>query len=386
MNSFLAKNKDSRTYEEKISGEPKETQRNKRYAVNNFQDFVDEEYSGKSVQDIVTELKKIKETEDQQTYESALYGMLQDWINSNQKHGRGNYTIRVLFSNLRKYLLHFGIKTNEQDIKEYLTFGKRSREERYPLSQEEYSKIVNGVSRNPRLQALFLTLGSSGMRIGEAVNLKKSDLDISGERIKVNISSNTKTRAARSTYISKEAQKILEPILKNLEPDDYVFARKGCRLEERSVGTSLNRALDRIGFDKKYQSNGYSKITTHSFRSYFFTKAARKHGENYAHRMTGHGGYLMQYDRMTEEEKLEMYKELEPELVVFDQTRNELEIKRLQEENKSIEKLRAEVTDLKKKQANQDKLIVKNLEQQGRIPTSNISMLGLELEGNGTGS
>ena len=372
MSSFLAKNKDSRTYKEKISGEPKETQRNKLYAVNNFQDFVNEEYSGKSVQDIVTELKRIKQTEDQQTYEAALYGMLQDWINSNQKHGRGNYTIRVLFSNLRKYLLHLGIKTNEQDIKEYLTFGKRTKEERYPLSNEEYFKIINGLARNPRLQALFLALGSSGMRIGEAVNLKKKDLDITKERIKVNITTDTKTRAARSTYISKETQKILEPILENLEPNDYVFARKGCKLEERSVGTSLNRTLFRIGFDKKYQSNGYSKITTHSFRSYFFTKAARRHGENYAHRMIGHGGYLMQYDRMTEEEKLEMYKELEPELVVFDQTRNELEIKRLQEENKSIEELRYEITEMRKKQANQDKLIIKNLEMQKKIPTSNI--------------
>ncbi len=375
MSSFLAKNKDSRTYEEKISGEPKETQRNKLYAVNNFQDFVNEEYSEKSVQDIVAELKRIKQTEDQQTYEAALYGMLQDWINSNQKHGRGNYTIRVLFSNLRKYLLHLGIKTNEQDIKEYLTFGKRTREERYPLSNEEYSKIINGLARNPRLQALFLALGSSGMRIGEAVNLKKKDLDITKERIKVNITTDTKTRAARSTYISKETQKILEPILKNLEPDDYVFARKGCKLEERSVGTSLNRTLFRMGFGKKYQSNGYSKITTHNFRSYFFTKAARRHGENYAHRMTGHGGYLMQYDRMTEEEKLEMYKELEPDLVIFDQTRNELEIKRLQEENKSIEELRAEVTELRRRQASQDKLIIKNLEKQRKIPASSISQL-----------
>lgn len=375
MNSFLAKDKDSRTYREKISGEPKETQRNKVYAINLFDKFVKDEYSGKTVQEIIDELERIRHTEDQQSYEAALYGMLQDFINWNLKQGRGNYTIRVIFSNLRKYLLHLGIKTNEQDIKEYLTFGKRTKEERYPLSQEEYAQIVNGCSRNPRLQALFLTLGSSGMRIGEAVNLKKRDLDMSKDRIKINIPANTKTRAARSTYISKEAQKILEPILKNLEPEDYIFARKNCRLYERSVGTSLNTVLRRIGFSEKYQTNRYCKITSHSFRSYFFTKAARRHGENYAHRMTGHGGYLMQYDRMTEEEKLEMYKELEPELVIFDQTKNELEIKRLLEENRSIEELRSEIMELREKQTKQDKLIIKNLEKQKRIPESSISKL-----------
>jgi integrase len=216
MNSFLTKDKDTRTYEEKISTELKQTQRNKLYSVRLFHEFVKEEYSGKTVQDIVDELKRIKQIEDHQIYESALYGMLQDWNNWNQKQGRGNYTIRVLFSNLRKYLLHLGIKTNEQDIKEYLNFGKRTREERYPLSNEEYVKIVNGFARNPRLQALFLALGSSGMRIGEAVNLKRKDLDTTKEKIKINITTNTKTRSARSTYISKETQKILEPILKNL--------------------------------------------------------------------------------------------------------------------------------------------------------------------------
>ena len=42
--------------------------------------------------------------------------------------------------------------------------------------------------------------------------------------------------------------------------------------------------------------------------------------------MTGHGGYLMQYDRLTKDAKLEIYLELEPELVVFEQAKNELEM------------------------------------------------------------
>ena len=83
-------------------------------------------------------------------------------------------------------------------------------------------------------------------------------------------------------------------------------------------------ALEALGYNQKYSSNGFYKITSHSFRSYFFTAATRKHNENYAHKMSGHGGYLMQYDRMTEEEKLQMYLELEPDLVIFYQTKNEL--------------------------------------------------------------
>ena len=367
MDSFLTRKKETRTYKEKISGEPKPTQRNKLYAVNHFERFIKFKFSGKTVQDIVDELNRIREGNEQE-YEDTLYWILQEFINWNKLEKRGNYTIKVIFSNLRKYLLHIGIKTNDQDIKEYLTIGKRTKEERYPLSQEEYKQIVSGFPRNPRLQALFLALGSSGMRVGEALNLKKKDLDLSQVRIKVNIPADTKTRTGRTTYLSKETEKVLRPILEKLDPDDYVFSLKNKRLETQSVRKSLNRLLTRIGFDKRYQSNNYSKITSHNFRAYFFTKAARKHGENYAHRLIGHGGYLMQYDRMTEEEKLEKYLELEPELTIFEQTKNELEIEKLKRENHSVNELKEEISKLKETIANQDKKILLKLMEGGKIP------------------
>jgi len=108
--------------------------------------------------------------------------MLQDWVIWSKERGIGNYTIRTQFSNLRKYLFHIGIKTSEQDIKEYLTFEKISRNERYPLSLEEYQRMIEGFSTNPRLQVLFLALGSSGMRIEEALSLRKKDLDLTKKK------------------------------------------------------------------------------------------------------------------------------------------------------------------------------------------------------------
>ena len=293
--------------------------------------------------------------------------MLQDWINWNEARGVGNYTIRVLFSNLCKYLFHVGIKTHEQNTKEFLRFGKKNKEERFPLSQEIYRQVVNGLARNPRIQALFLALGSSGMRIGEAINLKKKDLDFTKKRIKINVPATTKTRTGRTTYISKEAEDYLRPLVDKLESEDYIFARKNQRLLDPSVRKSLTRLLDRIDFTEIYQSNNHRKITSHSFRAYFFTKAARKHGENYAHRMTGHGGYLMEYDRMAEDEKLELYLELEPDLVVFDQTKNELAIMKLKQENEGIEQLREEVQKLRESQAKQDQKIIQEMKDRGII-------------------
>lgn len=367
MSSFLSKKKDSATFDDVLSTAPKSTQQNKRYAIKLLGQFVEESYSGRNILDVIEELRLLK-SRDSQTYEDALYGMLQEWINWNQKKGRGNYTIRVAFSNVRKYLFHMGIKTSEQDIKEYLRFGKRTRENRHPLSQIEYQRIVDGLSRHPVMQALFLALGSSGMRIGEALSLKKKDLDLTGARIKVNIPANTKTRTGRTTYLSLETEKLLRPHLERIEHDGYVFAKKNRKPDDSSVRTMLGRLVDKLVLVEKYQSNNIRKITSHSFRAYFFTKAARKHGENYAHRMTGHGGYLMEYDRMTEDEKLELYLDLESDLVVFEQTKNELEIKKLRKENENIDDLRNEVKKLKQQQAESDKLIIDTMKRQGILP------------------
>ena len=367
MTSFLSKKKDDKSFGDMLSAAPESTQINKRYALKLFAKFVDVAYHGRTISDVVNELLLMK-TKDPQEYEDSLYGMLQDWIVWNQKNKRSNSTIRVAFSNLRQYLFHHGIKTNEQDIKGHLLFGKRTREERHPLSQIEYKRIIEGMARHPLRQALFLALGSSGMRIGEALSLKKKDLDLTGIRIKVNIPANTKTRTGRTTYLSLETEKILRPYLENIGLDDHVFTIKSCKDVSSSVRTMLARLVDKLALADKYQSNNIRKITTHSFRSYFFTKAARKHDDNYAHKMTGHGGYLIQYDRMTEDEKLEMYLKLEPDLVVFDQTKNELEISRLKQDNTSITALRREIEKLKAEQIQRDKTVLEQFRKENRIP------------------
>lgn len=365
MTSFLTKKKTRESYDERISTEPMGTQICKKYVVKKFGDFVAEKYTEKMIEDVIEELKMIKNTQNQQTYEEALYGMLQDWINWNESRGLGNYTIRVQFSNLRKYFFHLGVKTSEQDIKEQLRFGKRVKEERHPLSDNEYRDIVSGFSRRPFMQAFLLMLGSSGMRMGEAINLKKKDLDFSTKRVKVNIPANTKTRTGRSTYISNEAKRKLEPILDKIGQEDYILVTQGKVPNVQNFARALIRMLENLKLNERYQSNSFRKISTHSFRAYFFTKAARKHGENYAHKMVGHGGYLMQYDRMTEEEKLQMYIELEPELVIYEQTKNELEIGKLRDRVDEIDSLKEELRKFREAQAKSDKKILETIRGEG---------------------
>jgi integrase len=249
-----------------------------------------------------------------------------------------------------------------------LRFPKKNKEERYPLKKTELRDIVLTQARYPKRQALYLACSSSGMRIGEALSIRKKDLDFTQERIMVRIRAEyTKTRQARTTFLSKECEERIRTYLNTLGDDELVFTNSTKDVRSTLEQNALRRALERLGLTEKYTTNGFYKITTHSFRAYFFTIAARKHGENYAHKLTGHGGYLMQYDRMTDEEKLKMYLELEPELVVFDQTKNELEIRRLKEENQTIEELKDEVKKLREYQAQHDKRLIQEMKDNGII-------------------
>ena len=75
----------------------------------------------------------------------------------------------------------------------------------------------------------------------------------------------------------------------------------------------------------------------------------------------------MQYDRLTEDEKLDMYIELEPDLVIFEQTKNELEIAKLRDKVDEIGELKKEVQKLRENQAKSDKQRIEDMRNQGTL-------------------
>lgn len=282
------------------------TKQNFKATYESFDRFCQEKYDH-TAEEKIQEIPKDEDSE---------YEVLQSWVNWLGKNNIIPSTVHTKFSALRGYFHYRGIKIYKEDIRQEIKLPKIPKEEKYPLRLEEIRKILN--ESNFKKRALYLTLLSSGMRVGEAVQLKKKHFDTSEKQFMIKIHANsTKTKAGRTVFISKEAGDAVRVHLKKLEDDDLVFAKNNkphyavCCEE-----MTFRRILKNTGLLESYESSRTNKITMHSFRSYFFTKATRKHGDNYAHKMTGHGGYLMQYDRMTDEEKRAMYLELEPDLII----------------------------------------------------------------------
>ena len=240
MSSFLINKKSMEMYEEIISSEPRATQYQRKYAVKLFRDFIHAKYEEKTIEDVIQEIIIIKKESSVEDYEDIIYNMIQDWINFLVHKKLCPQTIRSGFANLRHFLYYFGIKTDEQDIKFRIKIPKKIKEEKHQLTKQEYAKIIQAMWKYPLRQALFLVLGSSGLRIGEALTLRKKDLDVTKERIKINVRPFTKTRTGRSTYMSKEASDILKNHLETIKQDDFIFeegqeGRKGYNISNGKI-------------------------------------------------------------------------------------------------------------------------------------------------------
>jgi hypothetical protein len=76
-----------------------------------------------------------------------------------------------------------------------------------------------------------------------------------------------------------------------------------------------------------------NEINTHSFRAFGITKLSR-HDPNFAKRLAGQKGYLDQYDRLSDDEKLELYQKYEYELTIDQTKKDKVKIEQLEEDSK----------------------------------------------------
>jgi len=350
------------TYLEKLATKAESTRQNFNVTYESFDRFCQEKFD-RGAENIIQEIPQ---------GEGSEYEILQAWINWLSKKNIPS-TIHARFSSLHGYFHYRGIKMYREDVKQDITLPVIPREEKHPLRLEEIQRIINEASFKKK--SLYLTLLSSGMRIGEAVQLKKKHFDTSEKQFMIKIPANlTKTKAGRTVFISKEASNAVRPILKGIGDDELVFAKNDKpHYAVCCEGMTFRRILKNTGLLESYESSRTNKITIHSFRAYFFTKATRKHGENYAHKMTGHGGYLMEYDRMTEEEKRAMYLQLEPDLIIDSTERQKVRITEL-------EKNQEEITELKEKVSVMEKNESQSVELAKKLPSLIEKLVQTELK------
>lgn len=313
MKSFLLKKKTKKSFLDGIQSLHISTKENYQSGINRFEQFCNQTYKGRTINHVIEELKRIPFEERDQVY----FDLLQDFVNWLENQKLASSTVKMYYQIATYYCSYNGIRVHPIDLKHNIKKPKKIKEKLHPLSQEEILKLFEFTPELRKM--LYLTLIGSGMRIQETVSLKKSNFDMNPKRIKIEISgNNTKSRVAHTTFVSKEAEYFLRPHLESLSDDALVFATNPYPFHAKMTEIeAFARYRKYAGLIEKYQSVNRHKFTLHSFRSYFFTRARRIHDTDIAHAMIGHVTYLDMYDRKDDEEKLELYLKVEPNLQIF---------------------------------------------------------------------
>jgi len=314
-------------YQEKKAVKPDNTVRNQESAISIFSKFCKEKYKTTPLK-LCTKLAKESDIR-------VPCGILQAWIAWSVKQNHAASTIRTRFWYIKDFMYGKKIEITNLQIRKNIKLPKKQTKSLYPLKKEELRKLVDCASF--KRKSLYLTHSSCGARIGELLQVRKKDIDTDSERWIINIrAETTKTQTERSTYMSKEAMKYTKQLLVSKEDNDLIWATNANpNRAEAAEQHALRGYLAKIGLDMRYEKTMIRKITSHSMRAYFFTKAVRTHGENYSHVLCGHGNaYLIEYDRLEPKEKLAMYLKLEPGLLVYENYNED--IADLREDNKKM--------------------------------------------------
>ena len=142
-----------------------------------------------------------------------------------------------------------------------IPFPRKEKQLPEVLSQNEVSSVFKCVD-NLKLKAILFIIYSAGLRVGEAVRLKKEDIDYQRMVIKV---MQGKGRKDRYTLLSLRASNLLKEYIKVYKPDEWLFegAEPGSHLTERSVQRVFENACQKAKIERR--------ISVHALRHSFAT-------------------------------------------------------------------------------------------------------------------
>jgi integrase len=317
-------------------------------ALNHFKKFTSTNYN-------CDELYLVEQIKSDQI---DLYSVIRNFViylDQKQIRPRG---IHSYLSGLKGFLRHMGIKINSDDFKQLVKIPKVVKTREVPITKEMILRVMHNSS--PKLQTAILVCTSSGLRIGELVQLKLSDIDFESNPTKLNIRSEiAKGSMSRETFITTEATCALQDYLKryfgwinhesnlNLQ-STMIFGRISAvktgntpkfslDSAKQILQSSLHKQIENIPELNVKNENGLLAIHFHALRKFFRTNLGNVCGRDYAEALMGHGFYMDTYYQLPEDQKKQMYLNAEPHLTISDFKQVEKNLKDLSIKHTELE-------------------------------------------------
>ncbi len=310
--------------------------------IKHFEEFINATYR-RSLDEILASIK----TENEDPYK-----ILNEFVVFLDKKGKMPNTIKLSLTGIRGFLRHCGVKIYTEDFRARVKIPKAIRTREEPLTKEIILRVLNNTP--PKLRTIILVAASTGMRIGEIIQLKISDIDFESKPTRIRIrGETTKTRESREAFLTSEATKALKDYLtryldwnENSKNDTWIFitgkSKSGPAPDIKSIAGNLanqmKKHISNVPELSKVHDNGVHMIHFHAFRKYFRTVVGNAVGRDFAEALMGHHFYLDTYYNLPEDKKREMYLKAEPYLTISDFTKIERELVSVTERQKELEK------------------------------------------------
>jgi integrase/recombinase XerD len=152
---------------------------------------------------------------------------------------------------------------------EHIVRPKQERKQRVFLRVDEYTRLLNTAAGNSRDYAILQLFLQTGIRVGELVGLKLSDIDLKDGVMLIN----GKGSKQRTVYLEKKANQALRAYLSSRPQsfDQHVF------LNYQGSGLSVRGAMDIVEKYRKLAGIN-KKFSCHSLRHTCATyKAVKGH-------------------------------------------------------------------------------------------------------------
>lgn len=298
-----------------------------------FREFLSEKHS-------IDEFSLVKKINDSSL---DIYKILNEFVVFLDSNEYKPKSIMTRMAAVKGYLRNLGLKISVEDYKQMVRIPRIIRQREVPITKELITKLQRNLP--PKLQTVILVLSSSGMRLGELVQLEFDDIDFQTHPVTIRLrAETTKTRTERETYLTTEATNSLKEYIKRSfgwkENEDNLHLRNIKIFGRTSKIINLKRKLNpqqpphlhaesllhnslRYFLEKNPELNSKNKsgrkvVHFHAFRKYFRTTVGNACGRDFAEELMGHGFYMDTYYQLSVEKRREMYLLAEPHLTVSD--------------------------------------------------------------------
>lgn len=164
---------------------------------------------------------------------------------------------RNLFLNAIKFFYRNVVKTNE---KIEIRGAKKNKSLPVVLSRSEIEKLLE-VTGNTKHRLLLSLAYGAGLRVGEVINLKVSDIDFSELTVHIKLAKGKKDRI---TVLPERLVSSIQNLIVVKDKNDFVFSsERGGNLTTRTAQKVFENSLKKAGINKE--------ATFHSLRHSFAT-------------------------------------------------------------------------------------------------------------------